>query len=167
MKDTALSRLVLGVALALIAWLAGPSERRAGCAPCTTMALPVCGATPSSMVSPPAGWALGICAAPVLHVIIALAAALAVILLRPLSGEAIAWILILSVVVLVLSLAERPAVEAGRSGRGSRSRRELTTTRRELPLTPDAAPCLLTGQVPRSYVCRAAATAGDNSAFVR
>src|SRR5215218_7292402 len=115
MKDTALSALVLGVALAIIAWLAGPFR-----APSRLRALYNDGIAGLRRNAEQHGVTTGRVGAwtfaqrRVLHVIIALAAAAAVILLRPLSGEAIAWILILSVVLLVvLSLVERPAVEAG------------------------------------------------------
>jgi hypothetical protein len=120
MKDTALSALVLGAALALIAWLAGPFR-----GPSRLRALYNDGIAGLRSNAEQHGVTTGRVGAwayaqrRVLHVIIALAAALAVILLRPLSGEAIAWILILSVVVLVvLSLVERPAVEAGSERQG-------------------------------------------------
>jgi UDP-N-acetylmuramyl pentapeptide phosphotransferase/UDP-N-acetylglucosamine-1-phosphate transferase len=120
MKDTALSALVLGVALAIIAWLAGPFR-----APSRLRALyndGIAGVRRNAeqhgvTTGRVGGWVYA--QRRVLHVIIALAAAAAVILLRPLSGEAIAWILILTVVVLVvLSLVERPAVEAGTERQG-------------------------------------------------
>lgn len=120
MKDTALSALVLGVALAIIAWLAGPFR-----APSRLRALYNDGIAGLRRNAEQHGVTTGRVGAwtfaqrRVLHVIIALAAAAAVILLRPLSGEAIAWILILSVVLLVvLSLVERPAVEAGTERQG-------------------------------------------------
>ena len=120
MKDTALSALVLGVALAIIAWLAGPFR-----APSRLRALYNDGIAGLRSNAEQHGVTTGRVGAwayaqrRVLHVIIALAAALAVILLRPLSGEAIAWILILTVVLLVvLSLVERPAVEAGSERQG-------------------------------------------------
>src|SRR5215203_253008 len=114
MKDTALSVLVLGAAIALVGWLAGPFR-----APSKLRGFYNDGIAGVRRNAEQHGVTTGRVGAwayaqrRVLHVIIALGATLALILLRPLSGAAIMWTLVITVLaLLVLSFVERPQVDA-------------------------------------------------------
>jgi hypothetical protein len=114
MKDSALAALVLGLAVALVGWLAGPFR-----APSKLRGFYNDGIASVRRNAEQHGVTTGRVGAwayaqrRVLHVIIALAASLAIILLRPLSGAAIMWTLLITVLVLlILSLVERPQIDA-------------------------------------------------------
>jgi hypothetical protein len=114
MKDTALSALILGAGIALVAWLAGPFR-----APSKLRGFYNDGIAGVRRNAEQHGVTTGRVGAwvyaqrRVLHVFIALGATLALILLRPLSGAAIMWTLLITVLaLLVLSLVERPQVDA-------------------------------------------------------
>ena len=113
-RATAVSTLVLALAVAIVGWLAGPFR-----APRRLRALVNDGfgvlrrnaAAHNVSTGRVGDWVYA--QRRVLHVLIALASAAAIIALRPLSGSDIGWTAALAVLALVLvSLVERPPMEA-------------------------------------------------------
>ncbi|HSU34579.1 MAG TPA: hypothetical protein VLJ88_02855 [Propionibacteriaceae bacterium] len=111
MRDTAVIGVVLAAVIAIVAWLAGPFglPRRLRSLYTDGIAGIRRTAEQHNITTGRAGeWIYA--QRRVLHVVIALAAAAAIILLRPLSGSDIVGTLVVAVVALiVVSLIERPA----------------------------------------------------------
>ncbi len=110
MKDTAIAGLVLAIAIATVAWLAGPFR-----APRTLRGFYADGVASlrhnaeqhGLTTGRVGGWVYG--QRRVLHLIIGLGAAAAIILIRPLSLSDLVWTLVITVIALmVVSLVERP-----------------------------------------------------------
>jgi hypothetical protein len=110
MHDTAVIGVVLAVAIAVVAWFAGPfrAPRRLRLFYADAVAALRHNAEQHGVATGRVGeWIYA--QRRVLHVIIALAASAAIILLRPLSVSDIAWTLVIAVLALVVvSLVERP-----------------------------------------------------------
>jgi hypothetical protein len=114
MKDTAVIGLVLAVAIAVVAWFGGPFR-----APRRLRGLYTDGLTGLRHNADQHGVTTGRAGSwvyaqrRVLHVIIAIAASAAIILLRPLSVSDIVGTLVVAVIaVIVVSIVERPELDA-------------------------------------------------------
>jgi hypothetical protein len=110
MKDTAVAGLVLGLAVAVVGWFAGPFR-----GPRVLRGFYGDGVASLRTSAEQHGVSTGrfgewvYAQRRVIHVVIGLAAAAAIILLRPLSVADILWTLLITVLVLlVMSLVERP-----------------------------------------------------------
>lgn len=110
MRDTAIAGLVLALAIAAVGWLAGPFRT-----PRRIRGYYADGVESLRSNAEERGLTTGRVGEKVyaqrrlLHVLIALAAAAAIILLRPLSVADILWTLVIAVVaVMIVSLVERP-----------------------------------------------------------
>ena len=110
MRDTAVAGLVLAIAVAIVGWLAGPFR-----APRTLRGFYADGVSSLRQNAERHGVTTGrvgdwvFAQRRVLHVLIGLAAAAAIVMIRPLSLSDIVWTLVITVLVLiVVSLVERP-----------------------------------------------------------
>jgi hypothetical protein len=114
MHDTALIGVVLAVAIAVVAWFAGPfkTPRRLRGLYNDGVAGLRSNAEQHGVTTGRVGyWVYA--QRRVLHVIIALAASAAIILLRPLSVSDIVWTLVVAVIALIImSFVERPELPA-------------------------------------------------------
>ena len=110
MRDTAVATLVLALAVAAVGWLAGPfrTPRRLRGLYTDGVAGLRHNAEQHGVVTGRVGtWVYD--QRQLLHVIIAVAASAAIILLRPLSAADIVWTLVIAVLALIIiSLVERP-----------------------------------------------------------
>ena len=110
MKDTAIAGLVLALAIAAVGWLAGPFRT-----PRTMRGFYADGVGSLRTNAEERGLTTGRVGERIyaqrrlLHVLIALTAAAAIILLRPLSVTDIVWTVVIAVLaVIIVSLVERP-----------------------------------------------------------
>jgi hypothetical protein len=110
MKDTAIAGLVLALAIAAVGWLAGPFRT-----PRTMRGFYADGVGSLRTKAEERGLTTGRVGERIytqrrlLHVLIALAAAAAIVLLRPLSVADILWTVLIAILaVIIVSLVERP-----------------------------------------------------------